>query len=104
MVEGTEKIRERHLSDYVIISCPRSVHTVEKELRVYDPKSCRKVRYFPAASNTLVSETALDPGKTLYCWLSLLYQVSGQILPSGSHSAELFIPHSLEALGCRGPR
>lgn len=76
MVEGTEKIRERHLSDYVIISCPRSVHTVEKELRVYDPKSCGKVRYFPTASNTLVSETALDPGKTLYCWLSLIYQVS----------------------------
>lgn len=66
MVEGTENIRERHLSEYVIISCPHSFHTVEKELRVYDPKSCTKVKYLPTVFNTLVSETTLDPGMTLY--------------------------------------
>lgn len=46
MVEIAGNVRERHLSEYVTVSCLHSVYTVEKDLRVYLPQFLTLVRPF----------------------------------------------------------
>ena len=46
VVEVAGSARERHLSEYVTVSCPHTAYTVEKDLRVYPPQFLTPVRPF----------------------------------------------------------
>lgn len=102
-VEGTENIRKRHVSEYVILSRQHRVHS-GKGAQSSSPPSPHRGLDLSIVSNTLVTGMALDPGTTPLVAVSSLPSLPAASTALRVTFDDLFILCSLNAPGCPGPR